>query len=183
MDHVLFALWFFWPAGIAIMVPVLMTSIPLIKNWNAPMDFGKSWRGKRIFGDNKTWRGLISGTLAGTVWGVVQVWLYRNSEFVRSFNEINYGVWTVLFAVFLVSLGALIGDAVGSFLKRQNEIAPGTSWFPYDQIDFIFGGVALSLLAVRLSATTYIVIILTWLVIHLFFGWLGYIFKYKDRPL
>ncbi len=35
------------------------------------MDFGKTWRGKRIFGDGKSWVGFFGGAFTGIVIGLV----------------------------------------------------------------------------------------------------------------
>ena len=40
----------------------------------------------------------------------------------------------------LFAIGALGGDALKSFFKRQVGIRPGGTWFPFDQIDYIIGG-------------------------------------------
>ena len=51
---ILFALWFFAPAGLANAAPVFANKIPR-SDWLAvPLDFGKSLRGRRIFGDRKS---------------------------------------------------------------------------------------------------------------------------------
>ena len=37
-------------------------------------------------------------------------------------------------------VGALGGDSIKSLIKRQLGIAPGRSWIPADQLDFVVGG-------------------------------------------
>ena len=39
----------------------------------------------------------------------------------------------------LMGLGAGVGDAVKSFLKRRIDIEPGASWPVFDQLDFFLG--------------------------------------------
>ena len=65
------AFWFFLPAGIANMSPVLASRISWLKSWDTPLDFGKSFRGKPIFGKNKTWRGIVFGTLSAIIVGFI----------------------------------------------------------------------------------------------------------------
>jgi CDP-2,3-bis-(O-geranylgeranyl)-sn-glycerol synthase len=55
-------IWFVALLGVANMAPVFFKKIPIL---GAPIDNGKTWRGKRIFGDNKTWRGIIAAILIG----------------------------------------------------------------------------------------------------------------------
>ena len=40
-----------------------------------PLDFGRSFRDKRIFGDQKTWRGLVINLFFSTLGTLIQVWL------------------------------------------------------------------------------------------------------------
>jgi CDP-2,3-bis-(O-geranylgeranyl)-sn-glycerol synthase len=48
--------------------------MPLIRHLDQPIDGGRSYRGRRIFGDHKTWRGILTGMVAGTlVVGLQQV--------------------------------------------------------------------------------------------------------------
>ena len=63
MSTYISALLLFLPAGIANAVPVLVKKVPGLSKLKAPIDGGISFRGKRLLGANKTWRGLISGTL------------------------------------------------------------------------------------------------------------------------
>ena len=35
------------------------------------MDFGRSWKGKRIFGDGKSWAGFFGGALSGILLGLI----------------------------------------------------------------------------------------------------------------
>ena len=34
----------------------------------------------------------------------------------------------------------MAGDSVKSFFKRRLKISPGQQWIPFDQLDFILGG-------------------------------------------
>ena len=67
MKEILFALWFFLPAGIANMSPILVANLPGLKRLKAPMDFGLTFRGQRVFGTHKTWRGFVVGIIAATL--------------------------------------------------------------------------------------------------------------------
>jgi len=62
-EIILQALWLILPAYIANASAVLVGG-------GTPIDFGKNWKdGKRILGDGKTWRGLISGAFIGITSG------------------------------------------------------------------------------------------------------------------
>ena len=53
-----------------------------------PVDSGRQWRGKEIFGENKTWRGIIVGVLAGVVAAGIQALLFFNISFFLSLIHI-----------------------------------------------------------------------------------------------
>ena len=114
------------PAYVANMAPVLLRKLP----WTVPLDFGLSLNGERLLGSNKTWRGLIGGTIIGTTTAILISTLY----WPFSFSPIAWGL--------LASFGALIGDSVKSFFKRRIKIKSGKSWVPFDQIDFTVGAIA-----------------------------------------
>ena len=83
MTTFLFALWFFWPAGSANTAPILANNIQAISRFTYPLDFYKSYRGRRIFGDHKTFRGLLAGIINGAIIGLLQVVLARNIPFLN----------------------------------------------------------------------------------------------------
>ncbi|MBR9703121.1 CDP-archaeol synthase, partial [Candidatus Woesearchaeota archaeon] len=45
---------------------------------------------------------------------------------------------------FLAGFGALLGDLVESFIKRQLGFKSGELFFPWDKIDFVIGAFALT---------------------------------------
>ena len=56
-------LYFFVPAYVANMSPVVVRN--RFPSLAAPIDGGLSWRGRRLLGDHKTWRGLLVGIVVG----------------------------------------------------------------------------------------------------------------------
>lgn len=182
MNHVYSALWFFLPAGIANATPVFAAFMPGLRYWNTPLDLDKSWRGKRILGKHKTLRGLVSGVVMATIVFWLQRYGYEHSYWLRTISYIDYGNVT-LWLGFLLGFGALIGDVVKSFYKRLGRIAEGTSWFPFDQIDYILGGIGASLLVVRLAFNQYLLIGIVWLSLHLLASYIGYLLGLKKQPI
>jgi CDP-2,3-bis-(O-geranylgeranyl)-sn-glycerol synthase len=174
----LLAIWFFLPAGAGNAAPIFAAKIPWLKSWDTPMDFGKTFRGKRILGDNKTWRGLLSGALIGGLTAGLQHSL---------FPGVGPAGWLTLSSAILLGallgVGALLGDAVESFFKRQSGVQPGQSWFPFDQTDYILGGMLLSSLAVRLNGEQYAAVFVTWFFIHIIATHIGYLLGLKSRPI
>lgn len=172
-EHALYALLFFLPAGVSNMTPVLSNKVPGLKNWNTPLDFGKSWRGKRIFGANKTWRGLVSGIVVGTLTGAL---LY--GAFFTDSNK-----WLFLAICAAMSAGALVGDAVESFFKRQRGIPSGHAWFPFDQTDYIIGGLLFTLPFGVLPLWLLMWVFVLYFCLHVVSSYIGYLLGLKQRPI
>ena len=184
MNDILFALLFFWPAGNANSSPIFANKIPILRNFNKPVDFGKSWRGKRIFGDHKTWRGFIVGTLVGGLTAVLQMGFYEWFSWFRTASlPIDYSNPNVIILGMVMGFGALAGDSLKSFFKRQLSVSPGRSWFPFDQIDNIVGGCLASLYFIILPWQNYVIIALVWFVIHPAATLIGWLLRLKDSPI
>lgn len=188
MRNVLMALWFFLPAGVANASPVIASKFPVLHRWKTPMDFGKNFRGKRIFGDNKTLRGLVFGVIMSTVTIIIQRKIWWNSPTTSEFfneagNIMHFGRSNYWLLGTFMGLGALLGDAIESFIKRQRNVPSGQSWFPFDQIDYILGGLIFALPFARLTYNGYALVIILWGGIHLIVSYIGYLLKLKDKPI
>ena len=103
------------PAMVANGAPVVMHGPP-------PIDFGRRFvDGKRVFGDGKTWGGLLGGLTAGTL--------------ISSLEAAFVGPMIIPYGA-LSSLGALVGDLVGSFVKRRIGLERGAQAPVLDQLGF-----------------------------------------------
>jgi CDP-2,3-bis-(O-geranylgeranyl)-sn-glycerol synthase len=138
MEEVARVLYFFVPAYLANMSPVL------VQGWfgrlATPIDGGLTWRGRRVLGDHKTWRGLLAGIVVAPMALAIQQ-LVHAAGYLHELALIDYeraGLGLGL----LMGLGTGVGDAVKSFFKRQIGIAPGKSWIGFDQLDFFAGAYA-----------------------------------------
>jgi CDP-2,3-bis-(O-geranylgeranyl)-sn-glycerol synthase len=128
-------LWFFLPAYLANIAPVLAQSHFA---WlDRPLDGGRFFRGERVLGAHKTWRGIVAGIVVGTATFAAQR-LAWDAGWFRALAPIDYGDTSLLLGL-LLGLGTGVGDAVKSFFKRRRAIAPGASWIGWDQIDFMIG--------------------------------------------
>lgn len=181
---ILFALWFFAPAGMANVTPILVAKLPWLQKFEAPIDFGLTYRGKRVFGAHKTWRGLIAGVVMATATLALQQYLVANFAWAQSLTaQVDYQQLPTLILGPLFGLGALAGDAIESFFKRQRNIPPGHGWFPFDQTDYIIGGAIATMPFVQLSILQYAWLILLWLLIHILASYLGFLVGLKERPI
>jgi CDP-2,3-bis-(O-geranylgeranyl)-sn-glycerol synthase len=131
-------LWFFVPAYLANMSPVFVQG--RFERLAAPIDGGRTFRGRRILGDHKTWRGIVAGIGAGVVVAGLQR-LIHGAGWCTALALVDYSAsWLAI--GFLLGLGTGVGDAVKSFFKRQIGIAPGRPWIGFDQLDFMVGAYA-----------------------------------------
>ncbi|MEM2897249.1 MAG: CDP-2,3-bis-(O-geranylgeranyl)-sn-glycerol synthase [Candidatus Bathyarchaeia archaeon] len=156
--------YFIIPAYLANSTPVIFGGK------GTPVDLGKKFiDNERIFGKNKTIRGLMSGILFGSIAGlIIELILLEDG-----FTKIG----------FLISLGAMIGDLAGSFIKRRFKIPPGHSFLPIDQLDFIFGALIFALPLYRLSLEAIILIILITFPTHILANLLANTLKLKPTFL
>ena len=146
---------------------------PKLKDWSYPLDFYINFRGKPFFGNNKTWRGLIVGMIIGILTAVIEKQIFKSSY--PLVNPIILGL--------LLGAGAIVGDAIKSFFKRQINIAPGKSWLFFDQFDYILGGILFSFWYVRLSLLQYIFIIVVYFILHLLTNVLGFIAGLRKQAI
>lgn len=183
-QDILLAFWFLLPAAIANAAPVFGAAIPFFKKWNAPIDGGRTFKGERLFGAHKTWRGLISGIIAATVVLWLQQLLVGNASWAQYLaGPIDYATLPTLLLGPLFALGALGGDAVESFFKRQRGIKSGGTWIPFDQIDYIIGAIIVTLPFVILSPAQYLWMLIIWFIMHLLFSYAGWIMGLKKKPI
>ncbi|MBA3758688.1 CDP-archaeol synthase [Candidatus Saccharibacteria bacterium] len=174
MEFLISAFLFFLPAGVANATPVFANRIPWLRRWKTPLDLGKSWRGIRLMGDNKTWRGLISGTVMGGVTSLLTSYFFIP----------NSGDPLFIFLVgAALGAGALTGDAVESFVKRRRGVMPGKSWFPFDQTDYIIGGLVFVYPLTFIPFILMIAILLLYFGLHLLVGYLGFLLGFKQHPI
>lgn len=150
------------------MAPILFQWIPWL---NTPVDGGKTFHGKMIFGNHKTWRGIVTGLLLGTAVACAQSFYPM---------QILPGEW--IFIGFLQSIGALLGDVIKSFFKRQLGIPPGKSWIPFDQFDFIIGAIGTTSFFFTIPFAMIITAIILAPIFHIAINRAGYYLKIRQTP-
>jgi len=132
-----------------------------------PVDLGRKWRGVEIFGKNKTWRGIVVGAIAGILTAGLQAALFFNFNFFRMNTIVDYGNVNFILFGFLMGVGALSGDLVKSFIKRRLGKPSGKPWFPWDQLDWIAGAMALSSIVFVPPADVAVVTAVIYVGVHL----------------
>ena len=142
------------PTILAGIFNMIWLKLPILKDLKKPIDGGKNFvDGKRIFGDNKSWKGIAGYVLLNIIftvlWGFVCVnpsvashdFFYLEHE---STFELN------LLIGFLLGLGYSLFELPNSFLKRRLDITPGKTIKGFWKIFFIFLDQADSIFGVAL---------------------------------
>lgn len=137
--------------GLLVFLPVLGAPIvhgpvlayDLFPALKRPLDGGLTIRGRRLFGDNKTWRGALFMT-GGVILAAAALsrWPWYWDHVPHAVRSAGAGVFGLL-----LGLGTVLGELPNSFLKRQLGIAPGTQRRSaagtllsiFDQGDFVLG--------------------------------------------
>jgi len=147
-----------------------------------PVDLGRNFSdGKRVFGDGKTFRGLIVGILAGIGIGLLQI--YASG----SFGWENLPVQTYL-SITLLATGALLGDLCKSFFKRRLGKERGTKWPVADMYDLVAGSLLMVLvfdagwLFANMTLLIFIFILILTPILHRGINIIGYHFRIKEVP-
>lgn len=136
-------IWVLVLEGLWLTLPAyLPNSAAALFGGGRPIDGGRNFRdGRRLLGDGKTWRGTLGGTGAGLVLGLVQVGLLVGLGLAlnRDFKDYFGSFPSLLGVIFLLALGALLGDMGASFLKRRLNVKRGAKAPGLDQYDFLIG--------------------------------------------
>jgi CDP-2,3-bis-(O-geranylgeranyl)-sn-glycerol synthase len=166
----------------------IANAIPVIGGGGKPIDGGRNFRdGHRILGNGKTIRGFIVGIVFGTLTGVGQFLAapYLKpvlAQFVNITPEMDYVLNITVPVTFLLSLGALTGDVIGSFIKRRVNLKSGDPSPFLDQTGFIIMALIFAFPLMLPSPVFVIVLILTTLGIHWLSNVVGYLLGLKKNP-
>ena len=143
-------------------------STPVLLGGGAPIDQERKFvDGRRILGTNKTMKGFAYGLLFGSVAALAEAILFRN--------------YLLVLAGILASLGALLGDLFGAFLKRRLDILPGHPLPVVDQLDFILGALVLASPLLNVTMGAVLILVIATVPIHLLSNAVAYMLRLKKR--
>lgn len=155
-----------------------------------PLDLGRCFRGRRIFGDHKSWRGFILNVFFCVLGTIIQTWLTHRGFIPAWFPLLDYGKFGYLAGV-LLGTGMTFGEMPNSFLKRQLAIPPGNKkkgplgiiFFLFDQVDLTIGIWVFLFLLVRPSLTLVLWSFLLTFVLHIMISVVGYSLGMRETIL
>ena len=147
-----------------------------------PIDLGRNFSdGRRLFGDGKTYRGLVAGILAGVIIGLLQIQA-------QAVFSLTYLPAHTLLSVSLLAVGALLGDLCKSFFKRRFGKERGSKWPLADQYDLVVGAFVLLLIVdpswlfSQVTLAAFILILILTPILHRATNIIGYLLKVKEVP-
>lgn len=155
---------------------------PPLARGHRPIDMKRNWLDKnRIFGDGKTFEGFGFGLFAGFVIGALESYLYPD---LNSY-AMQYGVKLPLinlYIAFLIALGALSGDLIGSFLKRRLRLKRGADVPLLDQWNFIIGAVLFVYWFTDITIWMFLIMLLITPIVHRVANIIAHRIKIKKEP-
>ena len=131
-----------------LMLPVYLANMapPFVKywhGWNPPISVA-------LLGSHKTVIGFSMGIAVAVITTFVQFRIGWEGSLLRTGHWYDTGI--------AAGVGAMAGDSIKSFFKRRLEIPPGQRWIPFDQLDFILGGLVALHFFIPLSWTDIVLI-------------------------
>ncbi len=179
-------LWLLLPAYIA----NAFATLP--RGRGPPMDFGRTWAkdGRRVLGPSKSWSGFLAGGLGAIPFCLLEAWIILLAP--PNLAVVPVLAPTVLDALplaVILTFGAMVGDALGSFAKRRLGRESGARTVLVDQLPFVLVPIALGFAfypALFWNVFGHWEAVL-WLVVytlglHVAFNWVGFKVGVKQVP-
>lgn len=168
IGHIYFLLL---PAILGGILNMVFIKLPILKSLQIPMDGGKSLKdGRRVFGDNKTWKGFI-GMIALTALSAVLFW---HGTFAYSYL---YGAW--------LGFAYALFELPNSFIKRRLGMQPGKNGGAiqtfFDQADSAIGYTLFLAIVHPLSWLEAICVLAIAIATHYLFNVLLFIVKLRGQ--
>ena len=136
-----------------------------------PLDFGKKLKdGRRIFGDGKTFRGSFAGIFFGALTGYLMGLIAAD----QTYFYLTLGLF--------LSIGAILGDIIGSFMKRRAGIERGKPVPLLDQWDFLLTAVVFGSIISTPSLDWFTFLLMATPFIHMFVNTFGFLLRLKPVP-
>lgn len=170
---------------------VLWLRSAMSQKLSVALDAGRSFRGKRIFGDNKTLRGVIPFVplcvlMFATMGSLLSI---PTANFLSAIDwNLRPQEWSLVGLI--AGSGYVLGELPNSFIKRQLDIKPGEMasgrlskplLFVVDQVDSVIGVLVALSLFYYVSPLQWLLVLVLGFVVHYAFNVLLYWIGFKSR--
>ncbi|MBI2123974.1 MAG: CDP-archaeol synthase [Candidatus Wildermuthbacteria bacterium] len=180
MEFLVACSYFILPACAANVVPVLAKRFNIFPSLALPMDCGVKVGGEPLLGSHKTLRGFVLGTMAAVIVTMGQNILDRFTPLsVPELVDYAQANWLVL--GFLLGFGSLIGDAMGSFVKRRARKKPGKPFPVLDQVGMAIMAIIMVMGVYPLSMDAIVAIIVLTFFWHMGASRTAYLFGIRQE--
>lgn len=175
--------------SIYFMIPAyLANGSALVFGGGTPLDFGRYANdGRRLIGDGVTWRGIICAGLFGMLIGgllgflsTIGICTYYFNMMTSHLMFISSPIVRGLIVGILLGFGALIGDAIGSYIKRRLDFERGKPVPLLDQLDFVIVALIFVSFVSDVTLPMIIVIFVLSIFFHLGANIFAYLINLKD---
>lgn len=138
------ALYLFSPLLVSAAMSAFVHRYNLVASLRVPIDGGRTLRGKRLFGESKTWRGVAIAVAGSIVTVALQKHILVAAA--ESLAVLDYTQVSPVVLGTAMGAAAMAGELPNSFLKRRLGIAPGTTadrpalqaaFWVWDQVDLL----------------------------------------------
>ena len=171
------AIWLMLPAYIP-------NNVAVVAGGGPPIDGGRTWNGRRILGDGKTWRGTAAGIAAGAALALGLNLIAVDLGAVLGLDLPTFPIAAVL----ALPTGAMLGDILASFVKRRTGRERGAAFPGVDQLDFVVVSLVLTAVAAHgwflehFTLPVIAAILLLTPALHLTTNGIAYQLGLKDEP-
>ncbi len=156
--------------AVTLYLPAMVTNAtPVFVRKGTPIDLGKKFiDGHRILGDGKTFEGILVGLYFG---------------FIVSFTYmlLQYDFYSTLI-LYLSCIAAILGDLLGSFVKRRLGLKRGERALLLDQLDFFLASSIVLIIHGLVDYILFIVALVIVVLLHILTNRVAYILGLKNVP-
>ncbi len=182
------ATWLVLPVVLGGLGHVVVLKTNVLSSLALPIDNGAHWRGRPVFGANKTWRGFVLMTGLTAVASGAQATLVRRARWTSALDVLESARVNVWLTGAVCGLSYCLAELPNSFVKRQLGIAPGARGsragrlqYVVDQADSVAGCLLALRFLYRAAASELLTAFALGMTIHLGIDQLIYAIGVKSR--
>ena len=182
------ATWLILPVVLGGLGHVAVLKTNVLSSLAVPIDNGARWRGRRLFGANKTWRGVVLMTGLTALTSGAQAALARRTRWASVQQVLQSARVNAWLTGALCGLTYCLAELPNSFVKRQLGIEPGARatrasrlQYVVDQTDSVAGCLVALRILYRAAASELLTAFALGLTIHIGIDQLIYAIGIKSR--